>query len=54
MMRAMWSTSAEADTMLLGRVTYESFTLFCSVGLAGTEVFLLDRLAATAAAVVGD
>ena len=25
MMRAMWSTSAEADTMLLGRVTYESF-----------------------------
>ena len=28
MMRAMWSTSAEADTMLLGRVTYESFAGF--------------------------
>ena len=39
---------------LPGRLGRDEITLFCSVGLAGTEVFLLDRLAATAAAAVGD
>lgn len=32
-----------------GRTSSGEITLFCSVGLAGTEVFLLDRLAAAAA-----
>jgi alanine dehydrogenase len=35
-----------------GRTGADEVTLFCSVGLAGTEVFLLDRLAAPAPAVL--
>ncbi|WP_091085382.1 ornithine cyclodeaminase family protein [Micromonospora nigra] len=34
-----------------GRTTAEQVSLFCSVGLAGTEVFLLDRLVRVGAAV---
>jgi ornithine cyclodeaminase len=34
-----------------GRTSAGEITLFCSVGLAGTEVFLLDRLAAPTAAI---
>jgi ornithine cyclodeaminase len=39
---------------LPGRLGPDEITLFCSVGLAGTEVFLLDRIASTAAAAVRD
>ena len=35
-----------------GRTGADDVTLFCSVGLAGTEVFLLDRLAAQAPAIL--
>ncbi|MEV1286962.1 ornithine cyclodeaminase family protein [Micromonospora sp. NPDC049679] len=34
---------------LPGRASADEITLFCSVGLAGTEVFLLDRLAQSVA-----
>jgi alanine dehydrogenase len=37
-----------------GRLGRDEITLFCSVGLAGTEVFLLDRIATTTTAPVRD
>jgi ornithine cyclodeaminase len=49
--RRMRALGAVLDGAAPGRAAPDEVTLFCSVGLAGTEVFLLDRLAATAPAV---